>query len=327
MVSFIVIGKNEGWKLIKSIDSIIHAIKENKIEDPEIIYVDSKSSDGTLERIKEYNNVKAVLIEGEANAAVARNVGFIESTNPNLIFIDGDMEIQADFLPLILDENKNLKYEFCSGNWINYNYESFESKKLLSKKLKKKMTKNQNEFVTGGLFGIKRSVWESVGGMRTSMRRSQDWDLALRLAKKGVLMYRLKEVFAIHHTLPPRESVKKMWRMFFLGYRFYRIVILRNNFFNKYQWKHFIRINYSFILFMMAIIAAFSMSSLLPFLLYFLVLVLKNFSSHKGNILYILNGFIINFLYDILYIFTFFAFLPKKKKLKYQVIANPYDRK
>lgn len=325
MVSFIIIGKNEGWKLIKSIDSIIHAIEENEIEDSEIIYVDSKSTDGTLERIKEYNKVKTVLIEGEANAAVARNVGFLESTNSNLIFIDGDMELQANFLPLILDESKNLKYEFCSGNWINYNYESFESKKLLSKKLKKKMIKNQNEFLTGGLFGIKRSVWESVGGMRTSMRRSQDWDLALRLAKKGIHMYRLKEVFAIHHTLPPRESVRKMWRMFFWGYRFYRIVILRNNFFNKYQWKHFIRINYSFILFVIAIIAAFSLSSLLPFLLYFLVLVLKNFSSHKGNILYIVNGIIINFLYDILYIFAFFVFLPKKKKLKYQVIANPYD--
>ena len=158
MVSFIIIGKNEGWKLTKSIDSIMHAIEVNKIEDSEIIYVDSKSTDGTLERIKEYNNVKTILIKGEANAAIARNVGFTESAKPNLIFIDGDMEIQADFLPLILDENKNLKYEFCSGNWINYNYESFESKRLLSKKLKKEMTSNQKEFVTGGLFGIKKCL-------------------------------------------------------------------------------------------------------------------------------------------------------------------------
>jgi glycosyltransferase involved in cell wall biosynthesis len=325
MISFIIIGKNEGWKLLKSIESVYKAIEINKIEDSEVIYVDSRSTDNTLDDIKIFKNLIVAVISGDVNAAVARNIGFKESKNNNLIFIDGDMEIKADFLPLILDSSNNLKYPFCSGNWINYNYLNFENKNILNKKIKKKMTSAQTEFVTGGLFAIKREVWESVGGMKTIMKRSQDWDLALRLSKKGVFLYRLKEIFAIHHTLPPKESVSKMWKMFFLGYKLYRIVILRNNFFNKYQWKHFIRINYSFLALILSLLFGFFQSNYSFLIVYFGVLILKNFVSYKKNFLFLINGCIINFFYDILYIFALFFFFPTKKELVYNLIKNTND--
>lgn len=187
------------------------------------------------------------------------------------------------------------------------------------------MTSAQTEFVTGGLFAIKREVWESVGGMKTIMKRSQDWDLALRLSKKGVFLYRLKEIFAIHHTLPPKESVSKMWKMFFLGYKLYRIVILRNNFFNKYQWKHFIRINYSFLALILSLLFGFFQSNYSFLIVYFGVLILKNFVSYKKNFLFLINGCIINFFYDILYIFALFFFFPTKKELVYNLIKNTND--
>ena len=97
MVSFIIIGKNEGWRLLKSVESVYNAIELNKLENAEVIYVDSKSSDGSLSKIKKYDRLKIVLIEGEANAAIARNIGFLEPTKQNLIFIDGDMEIKSAF--------------------------------------------------------------------------------------------------------------------------------------------------------------------------------------------------------------------------------------
>ena len=325
MVSFIIIGKNEGWKLLKSIESVYKAIEINKIENSEVIYVDSRSTDNTLDDIKIFKNLIVAVISGDVNAAVARNIGFKESKNNNLIFIDGDMEIKADFLPLILDINKNLKYPFCSGNWMNYNYLNFENKNILNKKIKKKMTSAQTEFVTGGLFAIKRDVWESVGGMKTIMKRSQDWDLALRLSKKGVFLYRLKEIFAIHHTLPPKESVFKMWKMFFLGYKLYRIVILRNNLFNKYQWKHFLRINYSFIFLIISLLLSMFLNNYGFLSIYFTVLLIKNFVSYKKNILFLVNGFVINFFYDLLYIFALFFFFPTKKELVYTLIKNTND--
>ncbi len=323
MISFIIIGKNEGWKLLKSIESVFKAIEINKIKNSEVIYVDSKSTDNTLNEIKKYKYLKVALITGDVNAAVARNIGFKESTNQNLVFIDGDMEIQSDFLPLIIDNSNNLKFPFCSGNWINYNYDNFQRRKLLSKEIKKEMTKNEIEFISGGLFAIRRDTWESVGGMRTVFRRSQDWDLALRLAKKDVFLYRLKEVFAHHHTLSPKESINKMWSMFRSGYKLYRIVILRGNFFNKYQWKHFIRINYTFILFLVMLIS-FLISGLTTFIfVYFAAIFIRNLFTYRNKLFYVLNGFVIALLYDIAFLGALFFFYPKKLAFKYKVIQKP----
>ena len=322
MVSFIIIGKNEGWRLLKSVESVYNAIELNKLENAEVIYVDSKSSDGSLSKIKKYDRLKIVLIEGEANAAIARNIGFLESTKQNLIFIDGDMEIKSAFLPLILDKKNNLKYSFCSGNWINYNYRSFDCKKLLSKEIKKKMTKHEVEFVTGGLFAIKRSVWESVGGMKTIFKRSQDWDLGLRLAKKGVFMYRRKEVFANHHTLSPKESINKMWDMFMSGYKLYRIVLLRENFFNIFQWRHFIRLNYTFIVFL-AMLLTYVFTGIKTFILIYLsTIFFRCLFSFRRKPLFVLNGFIIAFLYDVAFLGALFLFHPKRSGLKYKIIKN-----
>ena len=62
MISFIIIGKNEGWKLLKSIESVYKAIEINKIEDSEVIYVDSRSTDNTLDDIKIFKNLIVAVI-------------------------------------------------------------------------------------------------------------------------------------------------------------------------------------------------------------------------------------------------------------------------
>ena len=52
MISFIVIGRNEGWKLTKCFESIYDTINYNKLINYEIIYVDSASTDDSIDRQK-----------------------------------------------------------------------------------------------------------------------------------------------------------------------------------------------------------------------------------------------------------------------------------
>jgi len=59
MIGFIIIGKNEGPKLVKCINSIKRTIDHNGIGEYEIIYVDSNSTDNSIELVNEIEgNIK-----------------------------------------------------------------------------------------------------------------------------------------------------------------------------------------------------------------------------------------------------------------------------
>jgi len=125
MISFIIIGKNEGWKLTKCLESVFKTIKQSNITLYEVIYVDSNSKDDSIGRANAFVRVRIYQITGICNAAIARNIGARESRGDVLFFIDGDMEIMHDFLPLVYDSSSELKYNFVSGNLLNINYDYY----------------------------------------------------------------------------------------------------------------------------------------------------------------------------------------------------------
>ena len=100
-ISFIVIGRNEGWKLTRCLKSIIELIKHNNLSSYEIIYVDSNSTDDSIRVAMSFNDINVFRISGIFNAAIARNIGARESTGDVLFFIDGDMELNKEFLPSV----------------------------------------------------------------------------------------------------------------------------------------------------------------------------------------------------------------------------------
>ena len=116
MISFIIIGKNEGWKITKCIESIFNTIALNNISNHEIIYVDSESIDDSIERVQFFDSVKIFQIRGDVNAAIARNIGAKEAKGDVLFFIDGDMEIIPGFLESVYINGKILSRDFISGN-------------------------------------------------------------------------------------------------------------------------------------------------------------------------------------------------------------------
>jgi glycosyltransferase involved in cell wall biosynthesis len=122
MVSFIVIGKNEGWKLTKCLNSIYETIEYNNLQEAEIFYIDSKSTDDSIRRVKKFDSIRIFEITGECNAAIARNIGAKEANGDILFFIDGDMEINKEFLDCALS-NGDLKYDYVTGHLYDYLYD------------------------------------------------------------------------------------------------------------------------------------------------------------------------------------------------------------
>jgi hypothetical protein len=54
MISFILIGRNKGWKLIKYFESIFQTIKRHSLAKYEVIYANSKPSDNSLKRTQKF---------------------------------------------------------------------------------------------------------------------------------------------------------------------------------------------------------------------------------------------------------------------------------
>ncbi len=321
MISFILIGRNEGWRLELCLKSTVKAIEETNLN-AEIIYVDSQSTDDSARMASGIKGVKAFLITGTYNAAIARNIGVKEAQGENLIFLDGDMEINPEFLQLILDENEKLKYDFVSGNFMNYYYDydgNFLNKDYYRKIYVEKDTK---QYTTGGLFAIKRKHWEAVGGMKNKYKKAQDLDLGFRLARKGIYLLRKKELMANHHTVDYKNE-KRLWRSFLDGSFVYpRSVLYRDHIFNKYVLKRMLSSDPTWLLLIAMIAVAAIFKCIIPLFVYLVLSTLAVvFSMRKTGIKGLFNRLLSHILRDVYNIFSFLFFYPSNNiKVEYKEI-------
>jgi glycosyltransferase involved in cell wall biosynthesis len=93
-LSVVVIGRNEGERLAKCLDSIV---KAREVVIREIVYVDSASTDGSPELASRYGAVVIVVHPDRPTAAIGRNVGWRRAETDLVLFLDGDTVLHSDF--------------------------------------------------------------------------------------------------------------------------------------------------------------------------------------------------------------------------------------
>lgn len=95
-VSVVIIGRNEGQRLIKCIQSVQSA--DWKEHSYELIYVDSNSSDGSLQHAQDLGANAAKLDDPSPSAGKARNLGWRMAKAPLIMFLDGDTQLHPNFI-------------------------------------------------------------------------------------------------------------------------------------------------------------------------------------------------------------------------------------
>jgi len=294
VISFIIIGKNEGIKLFNCITSVNETIKHNHLKQTEIIYIDSNSVDNSIDLIKHFDNLDIYKLTNQCNSAIARNLGFKKSKGETLFFIDGDMELIPEnlFYFYNLRENK-LNYPFISGGFINYYYN--KAGKFLSKQEYAPMIEDEFQVTTGGIFLINRDLWGLVGGMRSVFRRSQDLDFGLRISAKGIKLLRKKQTIANHHTIN-YESDERFWGDLIKGNFLYQGLLYKRNLFNKKIYKKFIIKEVTLFVFLLTLVLIIIFKKSIVLLsLYAIVLIAKIIYKKQNNIIHnLLRTFIID---------------------------------
>lgn len=310
MISFIVIGRNEEKNLKRCIEGIYKAAAHADISDFEIIYVDSRSTDRSIQVVQQFPEVKIFLVTGHTNAAIGRNIGARESKGDVLFFIDADMEIYGEFLAGVWDSgNHTVNEDFVSGMLID----------IVGGK---EIRRSSNTMIPGGIYIIKRELWDAVKGMRNKFRAGEDYDLGLRLIEKGYRFKRKQEIITNHYTVPMMDK-SRAWKAVWNKYYFYpRCIVLRNHLFTKETYVMLWKNDKTFILLVLSILTAiiYPKAGLIAAGIYLVGVLIRSFQNIKFLPFLELIGFYV--LTDILNLINFFTFFPKEKKEEYVAVKT-----
>lgn len=312
MISFVVIGRNEGWKLTNCLDSIYKTIRLMQLADFEVIYIDSNSEDDSIIRAKKFDKIRIFRLTTDYSPAIGRNLGARLAKGDILCFIDGDMEIVPDFFKLIFNKNGCLIHSFISGQYINYFYnENYELQKVESYYNPEKLS-DAYQPVVGGLFIIERKTWDFVSGMREIYKMGEDLDFGLRLAKKGIYLLRKKEVMGYHHTIE-YNNYNRMWRLLFnKAELFGRSMLYRNHIFNINIYQRLIRNDYGLITLVLVFLLSILFSNPLVLTIYPLIVLARSFKASGFNFKRAITFPVYFIIRDIIVIIGVFTFFPPK---------------
>ncbi len=194
-VGVVIIGRNEGDRLIRSLKSVIDKCQH-------IVYVDSASKDDSLSVAQQLG---ADVIELDMSlpftAARARNAGFelLYKTNPTITyvqFIDGDCEINNQWIELATAtlDSKSQVGVVCGRRREKYPEHSIYNK-LCDIEWDTPIGYNNS---CGGDFLIRASLFNEVKGFNPSIIAGEEPELCFRIRGQKKKIYRINAEMTLH---------------------------------------------------------------------------------------------------------------------------------
>jgi glycosyltransferase involved in cell wall biosynthesis len=221
-LSIVIIAKNEEGNISHCIESILKCI--GRIEDTEILLVDSCSSDRTVEIAQKYPiNIISLRPEWKLSPAAGRFNGVNNTTGKYILIIDGDMELLDGWLKPALqfiDTNPNVgavvgkRYDIYCLNNGNYSNPHIAGDYKNITKLKK------IDYVFGSAVFRREGLLKS-GNFHPFLRAEEEAEISYRLSKQGYELYFLPYDAIYHYCIPKntfqetiRRTKNKLWAGF-----------------------------------------------------------------------------------------------------------------
>lgn len=176
----------------KFITDCLDSIYNQKFNSLEVIVIDNKSKDQTLNKIKKHKlSIKKIISKKDNGIYEAFNKG-IKITNGQVVgFLNSDDVLEKNVL-------KNLHQIFIRNKCISGVYGNL---RYFSKHNKEKIVRNWisgkynfNKLSSGWMIPhptlyIKKKIFNEVGHFNTNYKISGDYDFILRLLKKNISIY------------------------------------------------------------------------------------------------------------------------------------------
>lgn len=214
-VGVVVIGRNEGARLKKCLESIdSDAVR--------IVYVDSGSTDDSID-LAHRNGAEVIELDTSIPfcAARARNAGFqrLVELNPRISFIqfiDGDCEIIRGWLYYATESLLKQPQLAIVAGWLREKFPEISIYNRMGDLEWNFHGVGEVEAV-GGIFMIRRQAFDSVGGFDSTIAAGEEPELCQRLIRKGWRLAKLDREMALH-DLAMTQFRQWWWRMVRSGY-------------------------------------------------------------------------------------------------------------
>ena len=202
-IGAVVIGRNEGQRLVNCLDSM-------QGEAAQLVYVDSGSTDGSVEAAREAGAEVVILDDSEPfSAARARNAGFSAlATSPNppdyVQFVDGDCTLEPGWLThaaRALDETPDI------GIITGWRSEISPMASVYNQMCEFEWHRPAGDITAcGGDMMVRRTVFEALGGFNAKVIAAEDDEFCVRVRKFGSRVHRLPIPMTHHDAAMTRFS-------------------------------------------------------------------------------------------------------------------------
>ncbi|MEM1098766.1 MAG: glycosyltransferase [Planctomycetota bacterium] len=193
-VGVVVIGRNEGPRLSRCLASVMR-------DDTTVVYVDSASSDGSVERAKELGVHVIELSGGKMTAARGRQTGldWLGATHPSIElvhFIDGDCVMDAEWLDAA---RTKLRSDETFVGVTGRRHEEDMAGSVWNRLIDMDWNLEPGEVPYFGGDALARiEAIQAVGGWNPGLIAGEEPELCFRMRKKGGRVWRLDQLMCEH---------------------------------------------------------------------------------------------------------------------------------
>jgi acetyltransferase-like isoleucine patch superfamily enzyme/glycosyltransferase involved in cell wall biosynthesis len=192
-VSVVIIGRNEGERLRRCIESVIAANWQDVPYD--IWYVDSKSTDDSVGVATRLGARCLVLDDSSPCAAKARNLGWNAASGEYILFLDGDTQLHAAFVKQAL---QTLSDPSLCAAW-GHRRESDPGQSIYTRVLDLDWVYPPGRTLYfGGDVLVRRQALAQVGGFDPTLKAGEEPEMCARLRARGWLIEHLDVPMTLH---------------------------------------------------------------------------------------------------------------------------------
>jgi len=216
--SVIVIARNEESNIGKCLESVTIAFDERQYE---LIFVDSASTDRTIAIASNYD-IRLIQLSpaGPLRPSVGRHIGLQYAQGKNILFLDGDMTLDPNWVPLA--ENalaSDDRLAGVAGEMVHLLPNEHDNDKVFSQSYPDSDYRAADHLA--GSSAYRQDPLRIIGGFNPFLYSCEEAELGARLRKAGYRLVRLRAPMTMHAPEFSKETIDELFRRrrrgFFIG--------------------------------------------------------------------------------------------------------------